>query len=49
MTKKRLVAIIISSPILLTVLALMVFTSCVGYAVNGKWELRDLVQSWRQV
>lgn len=46
MIKKRIAALAISSPIILTVLALMVITSLVGYAVNGKWELKQIIHQW---
>ncbi len=47
MPKKRIGAIIISSPFLLVILAIMVLTACVGYATTGKWELKELIRATR--
>lgn len=47
MTKRRLPTIILSSPIILVVLIGMVITACVGYALNGKWELKTMVNEWK--
>ncbi len=46
MTKKRVLAIALSSPLLLVILALMLLSSCVGYAVSGKWELKAMIKAW---
>ena len=48
MTKKRLTVIVLFSPLILVILFLMVFATCVGYAVNGKWELKELVHQWKE-
>lgn len=48
MTKKRIAVIVLTSPIILTVLVCMALAACVGYACTGRWELKQLVQSWAQ-
>jgi len=47
MNKRRWIAMVIFSPIILTVLVLMVIGACIGYAVNGKWELKEMVNQFR--
>lgn len=47
MNKRRWTLMVIFSPIILTVLALMALTSCVIYAITGKWELREMVNQFR--
>ena len=46
MTKKRIGAIILGSPLLLGLLLGLLLASCVGYAINGKWELKKTVKEW---
>lgn len=47
MNKRRWVAMVAFSPILLVMLTLIVFASCISYAVNGKWELREFINQYR--
>lgn len=47
MKKKRVIALIIFSPLILVILTLMLLTSCIYYAVTGKWELMQLVTSFK--
>ncbi len=44
MTKKRLTAIIILSPLLLAIGIVFLLVACVGYALNGKWELKTILK-----
>ena len=46
MTKKRLTAIVLFSPFLLAIGLGMFITSCVGYALSGKWILKELAGEW---
>ena len=47
MTKKRITVMVIFSPIILAGLVCIAFASCVGYAIDGEWELRELVREWK--
>jgi hypothetical protein len=47
MSKKRILVMVACSPIILAMLAAMILTACVGYAINGRWELREFIKQYK--
>lgn len=44
MNKKRKLALIILSPLLAAMFIAVLLVTTVGYALNGKWELRKILR-----
>ena len=45
---KRTLAIVLMSPILLVMALMFLIVAIVGYALSGKWELKNMVKSFME-
>ena len=43
MNKKRILTMIVFSPILLAMALVILLVACISYAITGKWELKSLL------
>jgi len=44
MTKRRLTAIVLSSPLLVAMFLAVLLVACIMYAISGKWELMAILK-----